>query len=234
MLHVGAERDTSRPPDGSTIEGMKTWARIAALAGPVVAAGLMLGACGGGSEGATKEPIVLDQGAATNYVTLPIETLPPTTIDGATTSAPETAGAAATEYTIKSGDFPLGVADKFGLELAQIAQANGWSSCAVTGCAEFPGPGSVIKIPAGGKVPSEATGEGTDTVDPSETGSTIPTSGDNCAAGKYTIAAGDVPFAVAKKFDVTFERLQAANSGIDFTKSFPVGQEIVIPAAEDC
>jgi LysM repeat protein len=217
---------------------MKTWARIAALAGPVVAAGLMLGACGGGSEGETKEPIVLDQGAATNYVTLPIETLPPTTVDGATTSVAETAGAAATEYTIKSGDFPLGVADKFGVELAQIAQANGWSSCAVTGCAEFPGPGSVIKIPAGGKVPSEATGEaggeGTNTVDPNETGSTIPNSGDNCAEGKYTVQAGDIPNSVASDFGVSFERLQAANSGIDFKTTFSVGMEIVIPAKEDC
>jgi LysM repeat protein len=197
---------------------------------PLVAAGLVLGACGGGSDEATKQTIVLDESAQTNYETLPIQTTTPTSVAAPVSSAPESGGAAASEYTIQSGDTSrTKVADRFGVSVEDLDAAN----AATDGYTAFY-PGLKIIIPAGGTVPTEASGDTTDTVDPDATGSTIPVSGDNCAEGKYTIAAGDVPFAVAKKFDVSFDRLQAANTGIDFLKTFPVGSEIVIPASEDC
>jgi LysM repeat protein len=219
--------------------------RIAVVIGPLVAAGLFLGACGGGgSDAATRATIALDNSAPTNYQTLPIQTTPTTPAPGSVVSSslPEGGSAPASEYTIQSGDYPLGVADDFGVGLAELAQINGWANCdGATGCPTFPGPGTKIKIPAGGTTPSESdsessgdSGDTTDTVDPDATGSTIPESGDNCAEGKYTIKAGDIPNSVASDFGVSFERLQAANPGIDFQTTFSVGLSIVIPAKDDC
>jgi LysM repeat protein len=205
---------------------------MAALAGPLVIAGLVLASCGGSEGNSTPTIVQLNESAGTNYQTLPPQTLPPTSVTTPPTSDPADGGAPAAEYTIQSGDYPLGIAGEFGVQLADLAAINNWADCAATGCPSFPGPGTVIKIPAGGTPPADSGDTPDD--EPDETGSTIPASGDNCKPGTYTVKAGDFPNGVAADFGVSFERLQAANPGVDFATTFSVGMEIVIPAKEDC
>jgi LysM repeat protein len=211
--------------------------RVGVVVAPAVVGALLLAACGGGSEGgASATTLDLSQSSTAFVVRQPATTLAP--------DAAPAAGEVATgtqEYTVVSGDFPLGVAKKFGVSLDLLVSVNEWASYA-----EFPQPGTVILIPPGGTVPVPSTtlaaGATGDTTAPGDTtgtesgtpADTIPNAGDNCAEGKYTIAAGDVPIKVAKKFDVTVEALNAANANTNRYSSFEAGTEIVIPAKADC
>ncbi len=68
-----------------------------------------------------------------------------------------------------------------------------------------------------------------------ETGEAIPEVGDNCEAGSYVIEAGDTTrFAVANKFDVTVDAMDAANASTNGYDAFYPGLSIVIPAKDDC
>ncbi|MEM1335207.1 MAG: LysM peptidoglycan-binding domain-containing protein, partial [Actinomycetota bacterium] len=140
-------------------------------------------------------------------------------------------------YTVQSGDWPLRVADLYEVSLQDLISYNGWVSEA-----EFPFPGTEIKIPPGAKVinadSTPVTDDGVEAVTGGEAeqpvGDTIPEAGDNCQAGQYTIEAGDVPFSVADKFDVTVQALASANAATNGYSSFIVGTVIVIPAKDDC
>ncbi len=206
---------------------VRTLHRFAATTASVAAAALCLGACGGSeASSATGPTIDLGDSTSTEY-----RTIPP-----ATTIAPEVVttdpAGAQQEYTVQAGDYGILVAEKFGVSLTDLENANGWASANN----EFPGPGSVIIIPAG------ATGSATTTADPAETpatdggdvGPAITAPGSNCGPGKYTIADGDIPLRVANSFDISLEELEAANVGTEGYSSFFVGLEIVIPAAADC
>ena len=54
---------------------------------------------------------------------------------------------AAQDYTIQSGDYPLKVAQQFGVTVDELVAFNEWGSAN-----EFPFPGTVIKIPPGATV----------------------------------------------------------------------------------
>lgn len=206
---------------------------LAAAAAPVVVAALVLGACGGSdADGTSLTTINL---GSTAFVTRPPETTT-TTIAG--TIDPVVAGEQ--EYTVQAGDFPLRVADLFGVTVEDIGTYNGWAACGSLSCPEFPGPGTVIRIPPGANniEIAVAPDPGTEAVTGGEAeqpaGDTIPEAGDNCAAGSYTIEEGDVPFRVAEKFDVTVDALTAANANTPGYSSFYVGLVIVIPEKTDC
>jgi LysM repeat protein len=140
------------------------------------------------------------------------------------------------EYEIESGDYPLGVADRFGITLDQLVNYNEWASANA-----FPFPGTVIKIPPGALVPAAAddtdtadtVAPETDETDAPDTETTQAGLADNCIAGSYVIEAGDYPGLVAGKFDVTVAQLEAANVNTEGYASFFVGLEIVIPE-KDC
>ncbi len=205
---------------------------MSAAAAPLIAAGLALSACGGsGDDAATRPTVTLDVGQ-TSYATIP----------PATTTPPEAADAVAVQlYEVQAGDYGLKVADDFGVSLADLEEANGWSDASK----EFPNPGTTINIPAGATTPGAAstateaanddTGETAAAEDTGETGEAIAEVGDNCAAGSYTIEAGDDSrFKVANKFDVTVEAMDAANASTSGYSAFYPGLQIVIPAKDDC
>ena len=191
--------------------------RFGVIAWPVVAGAFILGACGSDASGsATASTIDLKP---TEYITKePV----PTTIAPIGTAV-DTSGEQL--YTIQSGDFPIGVANKFNVPLDSLLNYNDITA------AEWPFPGEVIRIP-----PGATAAEATDTTAGTDTpvGEAIPDAGDNCAPGKYVLVDGDIPIKVAENFDTTVAALAAANVNTPGYSSFIVGTEIVIPAKADC
>ena len=76
-----------------------------------------------------------------------------------------------------------------------------------------------ITIPAGGIVPYPTT----------STIATAPPTTEPCIRETYTIAVGDSPSRVAKRFEVTLQQLGAVNLHTSGYKNFVVGVEINIP-----
>jgi LysM repeat protein len=202
-------------------------ARLAAVAGPVLLAALVMASCGADDGAASVTTIDLSS-ASTAFVVRP-----PATTAPAETSVPAEGEVVtvAQEYVVQSGDTPIGVARKFNVSVDELIAYNEW------GPNQFAFPGDTIKIPPGGTAPAASTATTDDSVpedDSAEPAATIPDAGDNCAEGSYTIAAGDTPLGVARKFDVTVDALNAANAGTPGYGGFIVGVEIVIPAKSDC
>lgn len=207
--------------------------RLGALVGPAIVGAFLLASCGGAETGATRSTINLDATSTAFVVRPPATTVPPA---GEAAEIDEEGRVQGTqEYTVRPNDYPFLLVNEFGITLDDLLAVNNWASPD-----EFPGPGTVILIPPGalpvGGTPEGAAAEaaGTDSGEPSGATETIPDAGDNCAPGSYTIVANDYPIAVAKKFDVTVEALDAANAATSGYGSFYVGLEIVIPAKSDC
>ncbi|MEM9748760.1 MAG: LysM peptidoglycan-binding domain-containing protein [Actinomycetota bacterium] len=217
--------------------------RAASVIAPVLAGAIVLGACGGSDDDAGSPTATTLSLNSTAFATIPPAT---------TTTVPDTLPADGTspvaqEYEIQFGDFPLGIADRFGVSLEEIASYNEIPDCSSTSCDTFPFPGTVILIPPGADIPEETGGgvadgtitvtggqDATDEDDDEPAGDTIPEAGDNCGPGSYTIESGDIPITVAEKFDVTLDALNAANAGNGAYTSFIAGTSIVIPARDDC
>jgi len=212
--------------------------RVLVVAWPLALGALVLGACGDDSSGATRSTIDLSQGS-TAFVVRP--TVPPSSN---VVQNPGDVSTVGQEYTLVFGDYPLGVADAFGITVDELVEYNGWASAG-----EFPPAGTTILIPPGATVaatPTQASQqESTDDsvadapeagAEPTTTapGDTIPEAGDNCAEGTYEIASGDYPLVVAEKFDVTVEALNQANAGTPGYSAFYPGLTIIIPAKADC
>ena len=206
--------------------------RVGVVAWPFVAGALLLAACGSGDDAApSQSTIELNNGSTAFVVKEPATTIPAegsVNADGTSTTSQE--------YVVQSGDYPLGVADSFGITLEELVNFNEWSSAN-----EFPYPGETIKIPPGASAPTTTkkkknNNNDNETVatEVEEAGDTIPDAGDNCAEGTYTVEDGDYPIGVAEKFDVTIEALDAANAGTTGYSAFYPGLEIVIPAKSDC
>jgi LysM repeat protein len=231
----GADGDALDQRRTLTSMNVRTTHRLAAVAGPVVVAALVLGACGGDDSGATTRATVTLAAGETDYQTI----APATT---ASLAPGEVPAGAEQEYTVQAGDYGIKVANQFGVSLEDLENANGWSDAST----EFPGPGTVIKIPAGGTIAAadtpvdtpaaadETGGEEVATVTGGEAGEAIPDPGSNCEAGSHTVAAGDIPLKLVEQYDVTLEALEAANANNPAYRRFIPGEKIIIPAKEDC
>lgn len=210
--------------------------RVGVVAWPFVIGALLLAACGSDDDASpTQSTIELNNGSTAFVVREPATTV--SNEDGAGTNA------ASQEYTVQAGDYPLGVAQQFGVSLEDLVNFNDWDSAA-----EFPFPGETIRIPPGATNQNANQGrnnnrnnddteaaDDTDDADDEESGDTIPDAGDNCEEGSYTITADDTSrLAVAEKFDVTVEELDEVNRGTPGYDAFYPGLEIVIPAKDDC
>jgi LysM repeat protein len=201
--------------------------RLVLATGSIVIA--LLGAACGSSDTAspTGSTITVE---ATSFATLPTT---PTTLPNQTT-VPVVAGEQ--KYTVQSGDYPLGVAQKFGVTLDAMNAAN----AATPGYSAFFA-GLEIIIPAGG-TPQVAT----TTIAGQAPATTVPPAGatttttavaggqPNCGVGSYTLVAGDYPTLVAKKFDTTVQELDAINADTPGYSAFYVGLVIKIPAKTAC
>ncbi len=192
---------------------------------------MLLGACGGSDDGAAQSTIALSQ-ESTAFVVRP----PVTTVAVADTTPVEgEVSTAAQEYTIQSGDYPLKVANQFGVTVDELVAFNEWGSVD-----EFPFPGTVIQIPPGATVPAATTTTiaaatpGGATATTTAPAATIPDAGDNCGEGEYTIVEGDYEGKVAANFDVTVDALRAANASTSGYSAFYPGLTIVIPGKSDC
>ena len=61
---------------------------------------------------------------------------------------------------------------------------------------------------------------------------TVPSDGNGCTTGSYVITAEDTTrTAVAQKFDITVDQLDAANANTKGYSSFYPGLKIIIPCA---
>jgi LysM repeat protein len=197
---------------------------------PILIGVLVLASCGSdtGSGASVSSRINLDT-EATNYIVKdPVTTtIAPLVIE--TEIDPVATGSQV--YVVQSGDYPLKVADQFGVTLEILLAFNGWA----TG-SEFPFPGQDVKIPPGAvSADAVATAPAAEGEAAAPVGESIPDSGSNCPAGSYTIEASDTARTkVASKFDVTVAALDAANSGTSGYGAFYPGLKIVIPAKADC
>lgn len=198
----------------------------------VLAVAVLLSACGDSSTASTSTVVDL---TGTAYATLaPTQsTIPSSTTVAAGGSISETPQ----EYTIKDTDTSRQkVADYFGITVAALDQAN----IATPGYSAFYA-GLKIIIPAGAKVPSAVTetttptattpGDTTATTSGATT-TTVASNGDGCTTGSYVITADDTSrTAVAEKFDITVDQLDAANANTKGYSAFYPGLKIIIPCA---
>ncbi len=207
--------------------------RVGVVAGPIVVGAMLFAACG---SDAASEPsrstISLSTGSTAFVVKTPVTTEAPAEgiLDDGTSVTEQ-------EYTVQPGDYPLKVAEDFGVPLDDLINYNGWASAN-----EFPFPGSTIKIPPGGvaagagdAAAADGAGDGTEAAEGEEPlGEEIPEAGDNCAEGEHEVQSGDFPLKLARQYDVTIESLDAANAGNAAYQQFVPGQTIIIPAKADC
>ncbi len=190
----------------------------------VLAAGSLLASCGSDTLGVATTVVNV---TPTNFATIPPVA---TTLPGPSTTLPPNAVGSETIYVVKAGDSPLAVANRYNIALTTLLAYNGWVSPA-----QFPYPGSEIKIPAQAVVqPGTDTGAGTGTG--TGTGSTQPAApvGPGCGtrpAGTYTIQRGDSMFSIKEKFCVSIGSLLAANNWADTSQLIMPGDVINIPAA---
>ena len=103
---------------------VRTSHRVSAGVAPLIAAGLLLSACGSGDGAAASRPTLTLEIGETAYATLPVATTPPV-VDEAAEDEVDTSGVQ--EYTVQAGDFGLKVAGDFGVSLADLENINGWS-----------------------------------------------------------------------------------------------------------
>jgi LysM repeat protein len=205
------------------------WRRGAPVA--AVAVAVVLAGCGSsdgaGSPGATTVTI-----NPTSYATI-APAITTTTLAAAEPNPGDTVEVEQT-YTVVFGDYLIGIAKKFGVEATEVASYNEWPE----GLNHPLNPGDIVRIPPGGKVPGESgesdtpttDSDGTPTSTPSAAQTTTTLAGGACPPGEYEITAEDTTrIAVANKFDITVEELDAANAGTVGYSAFYPGLKIVIP-----
>ncbi len=181
---------------------------------PVLAlCGVMgLSACGT-SAGAQSGATVVNLGT-TNWATIP--TVPVTVATVPEVTLPPVAGektTTITEYELKPNDNPTKVASFYGISLEELNQVN-----AGTSGYDIFFVGLKIKIPVGATVPAAGDAPGA-TVPPIQV--------EIC--GTYTLASGDFPGVVAKKFKVTVKALDSVNEDTSGYGGFIVGTKINVP-----
>ncbi len=179
---------------------------------------LMIG-CGGDAEQAGVS--LAPPPSATAYVVVDppttTTTVPPTQPPAAATSPVAGGGVPAespTEYVVRENDSVFAIASRFGLTPEELAAINGWPD----GIGQTILPGDTIRIAA----PTTSEPSTDQPADPAPNTGECPTS--------YTIQAGDTTrIAVADRFGITFEAMDAANVNTPGYDNFVVGTEIIIP-----
>jgi len=206
--------------------------RSRALGAVVFAAAplLLVTACaGGGSAGDAGNNLTPITGS--NYVTIePATTTTTTTSPPVDVNALEPGQVSPQEqiYTIKSGDSLSKIASLYGVEMQMICSYNQWPDC---GGDHLLLPGDAIRIPPDSLIPTDGASTDAPTTGDSAADSGDAATGDGCT---HTIEADENPTRVANKYDLTYDQLQAANPGIDFTTTFVVGTVLTIPPEGNC
>ena len=166
-------------------------------------------ACGGGGD---------DKGSL-DLSEVPTATMPdplPEAVIVGQTSGP-TGG---TTYTVASGDSLSAIADRFGVSVEAIVEANDIADPTRLSV------GQVLTIPSAGGGDGQVLGS---TREPPATATAQPPEPTERPEGQvYTVRDGDIPETIAAQFGITADELMAAN-GITDPASLQIGQELVIP-----
>ncbi len=184
---------------------------------------LLAAGCGASSGDGARSTISPIQ--PSSYVTIEPATTTTTTtifIDPSQPSGPSISPDPQT-YVVQAGDSLSKIASLYDITVEVLISYNGWTD----GTNHLLLPGDEILIPPNTPIPGTGSGA-TDT--PSATPTTAAATG-GCT---HTIAAGENPTRVAKQYDLTFDQLQLANPGIDFTTTFMVGTVLTIPPEGTC
>ena len=167
---------------------------------------------------------------------------PVTTTTAPVVAEPDAEGRSAGEqsFTVQSiNDVPYRVAELYDVDLEELRNYNGWQE----NFSDYPGIGEVVRIPPGARfvdpaattttVASEGDDEdeATDTTDGD--GATETPAGDRCNP-IYVVEAGDAPLVITRKFDITLEQLNAANTATPDWPNLYTGREIKLPPPADC
>ena len=209
---------------------MKSRTTLFALAFGFVLGGMALVAACGGSSSA-KAPDASKIPTATLPATLPA---PRILSSGAVQAGVST-------YTVKEGDTLAGIASRFGVSLADLADANPSIDASKLSI------GQVVKLPAASEPPAAATATAPPAASPTAAPATEapateappptpapttntpgPASTPSSLGQTYTVQEGDIPETIAAKFGITTEALLAANPGINPT-NLQIGQVLIIP-----
>ena len=121
----------------------------------------------------------------------------------------------------------------FDVDLDELRNFNGWEEGTYAG---WPGVGGTVRIPPGAKYIDETATTTTAAGDSDDTGegdTTAPAAGDRCAP-TYVIEDGDAPLVITRKFDITIEQLNAANTATPNWPNLYTGATINLPAPADC
>jgi LysM repeat protein len=184
---------------------------------------LLSAGCGASSGDGARSTISPIQ--PSSYVTIEPATTTTTTtifIDPSQPSGPSISPDPQT-YVVQAGDSLSKIASLYDITVEVLISYNGWTD----GTSHLLLPGDEILIPPNTPIP----GTGSGAVD---TPSATPTTAAATGGCTHTIAAGENPTRVAQKYDLTFDQLQLANPGIDFTTTFMVGTVLTIPPEGTC
>lgn len=153
-------------------------------------------------------------------------------------AAPKTATAATSEltYTVAAGDTLKKIASKFNTSIEALEKANNLTGNSIirTGQVLVVGKTSTAKLDAAPAakatpsivakpVPVQPASAKTAAVESREDSKEAKSAGET-----YTVAKGDNPYSIAKKFKVTQDALMKANN-IDDPRKLKIGQKLVIP-----
>jgi LysM repeat protein len=185
----------------------------------LAAASLLLAACGlgGGSSGGTTSSSV----PPTAFKTIPIvttTTTTPTTAAGGQSGSGDTGNGAGT-YTVKAGDYPIGVAKKLGVTLQALEDANGGGPLNLM-------PGQKLNIPAASSGSSTSAGSSSGSGSSESTTTLSPDQ-----PGEYTVRPNDGWSIIAQKLGVDAQTLAAFNDMTLQSVLIP-GMKLKIPPAQ--
>ena len=207
-------------------------------AGVVVLAGtslLALTSCGDDDSGASASTVEIQP---SSYVVKEPATTTATTV----VVGPDEEGLSAGEqaFTVQSiNDVPYRIAELYGVDLEELRNYNGWDE----NFSDYPGIGGTVRIPPGAKFidPSVTTTTAADEDDESDdtdsadaTGDTTEAPGGERCNPIYVVEAGDAPLVITRKFDITLEQLNAANTATPDWPNLYTGREIKLPPPADC
>ena len=130
--------------------------------------------------------------------------------------APSTAPAAATTYTVRSGDSLSGIAGRMGVKLSTLLSANKMTISSVIH------PGAQLVVPAGGVLPSA----GTPTVTPAASPVATPTPATSL---QYVVRSGDYLSGIAPALGVRIADLLTVNK-LSLTSLIYPGMKLTVPA----
>jgi LysM repeat protein len=209
------------------------FASVARIGLPLLAAGglLALSSCGDDDGGASVSTVQIKPSSYSVK-----EAATTTTVAVVPAADAEGRSPAEQTYIVASNqDVPFNIARKFDISLDELRNYNGWDAA----YSQFPGKGGTVRIPPGAKfidpnaTTTTAAGATADTTESSGSTAASGSTGDRCHP-TYEVQSGDAPLVITRKFDITLEQLNAANTDTPNWPNLYTGRSINLPPPADC